>query len=114
LNVIPNQKAGKNDYEAADKGGTAGHKEINRTNLSLSDIEAGLRQSVVQDQIEMIRLRNTSPAFLGELRVEASDSNHLDLSWQNENCHAILWADLQSCHFTIEHKCGDESLIMSY
>ncbi|MCU7797868.1 MAG: glycosidase [Candidatus Thiodiazotropha sp. (ex Myrtea spinifera)] len=106
--------AGKNDYEAADKGGTAGHKEINRTNLNLSDIEARLKQSVVQDQIEMLRLRNTSPAFLGQLRVETSDSNCLELSWQNENCRAILRADLQSCHFTIEHNRGDESLMLSY
>ena len=34
--------AGANDYEAAERGGTAGHKEINRTTLTLDDIEAGL------------------------------------------------------------------------
>ena len=33
--------AGKNDYAAADRGGTGGHKEINRTTLTLSDIEEG-------------------------------------------------------------------------
>ena len=31
--------AGKNDYAAADAGGDGGHKEINRTTLSLQDIE---------------------------------------------------------------------------
>ena len=34
--------AGKNDYAAADNAGTAGHKEINRTTLTIDDIEAGL------------------------------------------------------------------------
>jgi sucrose phosphorylase len=36
--------AGKNDYLAADRGGAAGHKEINRTNLSLEAIETGLEK----------------------------------------------------------------------
>ncbi|MCU7875185.1 MAG: glycosidase [Candidatus Thiodiazotropha sp. (ex Lucinoma borealis)] len=95
--------AGKNDYQAADKGGTAGHKEINRTNLSLSDINEGLKQPIVQDQIQLIRLRNSSPAFLGELRIEDSDSHLLHLTWKHQAYSATLRADLRDCSFTIEH-----------
>ncbi|MCU7861770.1 MAG: glycosidase, partial [Candidatus Thiodiazotropha sp. (ex Lucinoma kastoroae)] len=95
--------AGKNDYQAADKGGTAGHKEINRTNLSLSDINEGLKQPIVQDQIQLIRLRNNSPAFLGELRIEDSDSHLLHLTWKHQAYSATLRADLRDCSFTIEH-----------
>ena len=40
--------AGKNDYAAADSGATAGHKEINRTTLTMNDIEQGLKRPVVQ------------------------------------------------------------------
>jgi sucrose phosphorylase len=54
--------AGKNNYEAADNGGSAGHKEINRTALSMNDIEEGLKTEIVK-QLEIIRLRNTSDAF---------------------------------------------------
>jgi sucrose phosphorylase len=39
--------AGKNNYAAADKEGTGAHKEINRTNLSRKDIEAGLKTKIV-------------------------------------------------------------------
>jgi sucrose phosphorylase len=60
--------AGKNDYAAADQGGTGGHKEINRTTLANSDIEQGLTRIVVRDQLELMRLRNTSPAFDGSWR----------------------------------------------
>jgi sucrose phosphorylase len=60
--------AGTNDYAAADQGGTGGHKEINRTTLANSDIEQGLTRIVVRDQLELMRLRNTSPAFDGSWR----------------------------------------------
>jgi sucrose phosphorylase len=33
----------KNNYEAADNGGSAGHKEINRTTFNHEDIEQGLK-----------------------------------------------------------------------
>ena len=46
--------AGKNDYAAADNGGTGGHKEINRTALTMDDIEQGLGKPIVQDQLQLI------------------------------------------------------------
>jgi sucrose phosphorylase len=95
--------AGKNDYLAADKGGTAGHKEINRTNLSLEEIEAGLEKQIVRDQIELIRLRNCSSAFTGELEIHPSEPHLLHLTWKDANTSATLKADLESCRFTIEH-----------
>ncbi|MCU7929391.1 MAG: glycosidase [Candidatus Thiodiazotropha sp. (ex Codakia rugifera)] len=107
--------AGKNDYQAADKGGTAGHKEINRTNLSLSDIEEGLKQSIVQDQIQLIRIRNSSPAFLGKLQIEDSDSHLLRLTWKHQAYSASLHADLRDCSFTIEyHDKQGKQAVMSY
>lgn len=36
--------AGKNDYEAVRRAGAGGHKEINRTNLSMEDIEEALKK----------------------------------------------------------------------
>ncbi|MCU7845594.1 MAG: glycosidase [Candidatus Thiodiazotropha sp. (ex Monitilora ramsayi)] len=106
--------AGKNDYEAADEGGAAGHKEINRTNLSQEEIENGLQQAVVKDQIELIRLRNTSPAFSGRLTVADSDTDTLVLTWHNGLCVATLRADLRDFSFTIEHKQGENTSVMTY
>jgi sucrose phosphorylase len=99
--------AGKNDYEAADKGGTGGHKEINRTTLENSDIEQGLKRLVVQDQLELIRLRNTFPAFGGELTLGDTDEHHLHMSWKNRGAEATLKADLRTSGFTIDLRTAD-------
>lgn len=93
--------AGKNDYEAADKAGTAGHKEINRTTLTGSDIEQGLQSSVVQNQLELMRLRNTCPAFGGHLEMKETDERLLELTWMKGTCRATLKADLGDHSFNI-------------
>ncbi len=106
--------AGKNDYEAADNAGTAGHKEINRTSLTIDDIEEALNKNVVRDQLRMIRLRNTSPAFNGQLTVNDTDEHLLHLTWKNDNCTAGLEADLQNCSFTIKlTENGEEKTVIS-
>jgi sucrose phosphorylase len=107
--------AGKNDYAAADKGGTGGHKEINRTALTLGDIEVGLERAVVQDQLQLMRLRNTSPAFDGELEITETDASQLQVTWRNDGCAATLKADLRNLSFSVSHKDGDgEESLLSY
>ena len=96
--------AGKNDYEAADKGGPAGHKEINRTTLANSDIDQGLSRIVVRDQLELMRLRNKSPAFQGALVIHDSDRHRLHLTWTHHGCVATLNADLRDFGFSVTHK----------
>ncbi len=93
--------AGKNDYAAADAGGAAGHKEINRTNLSMDAVREGLDRPIVRDQLEMIRLRNTSPAFAGALSVVETDDPQLELTWRNGSDTATLRADLATYAFEI-------------
>ncbi len=93
--------AGTNDYEAADRAGAGGHKEINRTNLTLEEVEAGLRQPVVQRQLEMLRLRNTSAAFHGELEVTLSGTDQLTMTWTGAGSSATLQADLADHTFSI-------------
>jgi len=92
---------GKNDYAAAVSGGTAKHKEINRTNLSLIDIEERLQRPVVRDQVELIRLRNNHAAFAGEAEVLASAPHELIVSWKHQQTKATLSADLREHRFTI-------------
>ncbi len=107
--------AGKNDYAAADTGGLAGHKEINRTTLTNNDIEQGLSRIVVRDQLELMRLRNKSFAFDGELEIHDSKDHRLHLSWKNHGCVATLDADLRGYGFRITHK-GDacDEFVTSY
>lgn len=98
--------AGKNDYEAADRGGAAGHKEINRTNLSLEDVEAGLKRLVVRDQLKLLQLRNTCPAFRGEFEIHPTDEHHLHISWRNGDSIATLSADLRNSSFRVSASNG--------
>ncbi|WP_438989630.1 glycosidase [Polaribacter sp.] len=95
--------SGKNNYKAADKGGSGGHKEINRTTLSNSDIEEGLQKPIVQNQLKLMRLRNTSKAFSGSLNINNSKENELDISWQNNQDFAHLKANLTSLTFSISY-----------
>jgi sucrose phosphorylase len=107
--------AGRNDYAAADAGGPAGHKEINRTNLSLEDVEARLDWPVVQDQLELIRLRNQSPAFAGTLTVLATDSQQLHLRWSHPEAVLTLKANLRDHGFSIHQGEGaDEALLVRF
>ncbi len=100
---------GKNDYAAADRGGTAGHKEINRTTLSMEDIEQALKRNVVTDQLELIRLRNTCPAFDGKLSIGNTDERHLHMTWNNQGAIASLHANLIDYSFTITQKAIDSN-----
>lgn len=95
--------AGKNDHAAADRGGPAGHKEINRTTLSKDAIEAGLQRQVVQDQLKIMRLRNTLPAFNGELTRPEVDECRLHLVWKQGESMAALDADLRTHAFHITY-----------
>ena len=107
--------AGKNDYAAAQGGHTAGHKEINRTTLNLSDIEEGLKKPVVLDQLELIRLRNTSPAFKGEMKIDDTDPQRIHISWQHPEATATLKADLRNHNFTVYHGDGKNvDVLMSF
>ncbi len=107
--------AGTNDYAAAKRGRTAGHKEINRTTLKIIDIESGLKRPIVLDQLKMIQLRNTSPAFSGEMTIIDTEPGLLHLSWQHPQATAILKADLRDHNFTIYTDDGSgEKVLMSF
>nr|WP_315131422.1 glycosidase [uncultured Flavobacterium sp.] len=95
--------AGKNNYEAADNGGSAGHKEINRTTLTMHDIEQGVKTEVVKKQLEIMHLRNTSTAFSGHVEINDTVDAIIDVKWVNGDTVAHLKANLQTYGFTIDH-----------
>jgi sucrose phosphorylase len=94
--------AGKNDYEAMERAGVGGHKEINRTNLSGAQIKEKLDEDVVQKQIELLRFRNTFPAFGfdSQFAVEVSGTC-LKMSWRKDGYEAVLKANLDTCEYKI-------------
>ena len=107
--------AGTNDYAAAERGRTAGHKEINRTTLKIIDIERGLERPVVLDQLKLIRLRNVSPAFNGEMKIIETEPHLLHISWQHPEASVTLKADLSDHRFTVSQNEGaGEEVLMSF
>ncbi len=95
--------AGKNDYEAVKNAGAGGHKEINRTNISLDNAVGDIGRDIVRNQLKLIQFRNTFPAFdIGsELTVCSSEKDVLELYWQKDGYKAILKADLKNLDFSI-------------
>lgn len=96
--------AGKNDHEAVLRAGAGGHKEINRTNLSSEQVGDGLRQPIVQRQLELLRFRNAFPAFGfdAEFKVTQEREHALTFIWKKNGYTARLHADFTSADFTAE------------
>ncbi|MFW2376552.1 MAG: glycosidase, partial [Cellulophaga baltica] len=106
--------AGKNNYEAADHGGSGGHKEINRTTLSLEEIKKSLATPVVLKQLKLLRLRNTNAAFTGKLTIAETTEHELDFSWVEGSNSVRLKADLSSYKFEITIIGTDEKEVLNF
>ena len=106
--------AGKNDYEAADTAGKGGHKEINRTNLSYNTVEDRLKNPVVTKQLDLIKLRNTSSAFSGNLKFNNHSESEIDISWKNNEDSLQLRANLKTYEFNIVQFEGGKRKILRF
>lgn len=94
--------AGKNDYEAVKRAGAGGHKEINRTNLTTEQMKTSLKKPIVARQLEMLRFRNTFPAFAEDSSITVNaDGNRMEFVWENAGYEAKLTADLKTSGYVI-------------
>jgi sucrose phosphorylase len=81
----------------------------------MADIENGLKRDIVKDQIELIRLRNTSPAFNGEMKIIDTEPQLLHIRWHHPDATVTLRANLDTHGFTILCDDGDgEKVLMSF
>ncbi len=94
--------AGKNDHEAVKRAGAGGHKEINRTNLTIDQIEAAMEKDVVKKQLELLRFRNTCPAFGFDAKLDVTvDGTKMKFVWENDGHKATLEADFNDYSYKI-------------
>ena len=84
--------AGENDHEAVDLTGDG--RAINRHDYSVREVEEALQRPVVRRVLELVRLRNTHPAFEGELCVESDRDGSIRLRWQHEDAQLTLEVDV--------------------
>jgi sucrose phosphorylase len=101
--------AGENDHQAAVDSGDG--RSINRHDYTVSEVGAALRRPVVQRVLDVVRLRNIEPAFLGRLDVTTVDPATLRLTWSLGDNACELEVDLRSGraaiakrHDGIEHR----------
>lgn len=95
--------AGKNDHEAVKRAGAGGHKEINRSNLSVYQMEEKIKESVVKKQFEMLRFRATSPAFAFDSNITVDSSGSvMNFVWKKNRYTATLSADLANNTFSMK------------
>lgn len=92
--------AGKNDLKLLEE--TKVGRNINRHYYSLEEIEREVRRPVVQRLTELMRLRNTHPAFSGECILEECADDKLVIRRQAGEAFAILRADFREKKFAIE------------
>lgn len=94
--------AGKNDHEAVKRAGAGGHKEINRTNLTLEQIEKELERDVVKKQIELLKLRKSHPAFGFDSKLSINtEGSVVSFTWTKDNDTITLKADFESLEYEI-------------
>lgn len=91
--------AGENDYRAVDQSGEG--RSINRHDYTTAEVETAFRRPVVQRVINVVRLRNSEPAFAGRLEVSTVDAATLRLTWRLGGDACGLEVDLRSGGATI-------------
>ena len=93
---------GKNDHEAVRRAGPGGHKEINRTNIPPEAIDGLLQNPCVLEQLDLLRLRGTHPAFGFDSELEiGGEGSTLELTWRKGGEWVSLHADLAKATYSI-------------
>lgn len=93
---------GKNDHEAVRRAGPGGHKEINRTNIPPEAIDGLLQNPCVLEQLDLLRLRSTHPAFGFDSALEiGGEGSTLELTWRKGGEWVSLHADLAKATYSI-------------
>jgi sucrose phosphorylase len=92
--------AGANDRAGLELTGDG--RAINRHNYTLAEIDDALDQPVVQRLLDLVRLRNSHPAFDGTLEVESIGPSRLRMSWQAASSTCALEVDVSSGRVTVD------------
>jgi sucrose 6(F)-phosphate phosphorylase len=86
--------AGENDHLAVSETGEG--RAINRHDYSTAEVQAAVGRPVVQRVLDLIRLRNSHPAFKGSLEVVSESPASLRMTWRRDDASCELSVDLAS------------------
>jgi sucrose phosphorylase len=93
-----------NDMELLAKSGVG--RDINRHYFTPGEIAASLNTPLVRRLIELIRLRNSHPAFNGDCTVESTSLDRLTIRWRHQEHWLSLAVDLSNPCATLEYSNG--------
>ncbi|MEK4047638.1 sucrose phosphorylase [Paenibacillus sp. FSL H8-0048] len=94
--------AGENDLDSLKRIGEP--RSINRHNYTTSEIKDRLKLPLLQRLYEIMRFRNSYPAFDGTIAVnDQLENGQLEITWANEAYETVLWADFRTKDFHIAY-----------
>jgi sucrose phosphorylase len=91
--------AGRNQPDAGRPGGDA--REVNRRRYTEAEVIGALRQPVVAALAELIRYRNTHPAFAGAFRLLDARAGELAMAWEAERARTELRVDFRTATYRL-------------
>ena len=91
--------AGQNDLALLAKSGVG--RDINRHRYGPGEVEQALERPVVADLCDLIRLRNSHPAFGGEFSLLASTDSLLVLRWSLGDARVELSVSFEDATFQV-------------
>jgi sucrose phosphorylase len=91
--------AGTNDMELLARSGVG--RDINRHYYTPTEVEAALATPVVRRLTDLIRFRNSHPAFGGDLQVQIPGDSSLIMTRNSGSEWATLDVDLSACRASI-------------
>lgn len=98
--------AGENDIEGV-KNDTD-PRTVNRHSFTEAEVQAAVEKPVVQKLLDLLRFRNSCPAFDGAIEIgQDSSDGALQITWTNGDCAATLDANFKDKSFRITERQGD-------
>jgi sucrose phosphorylase len=105
--------AGTDDLNLVRRTGEA--RDINRHYYTGAELRQQLEAPVVRALLDLIRFRNTHPAFGGDVQLHNSDNSSLVLEWRKDPEWARLDVDLGCRRAVISYSdpAGDQQMLIS-
>jgi sucrose phosphorylase len=92
--------AGTNDMELLRR--TKEGRDINRHHYTAAEIDMEVQRPVVRALFELIRFRNTHPAFAGDFSLLPCMDHQIAIEWRSKEHWARLNVDLNSMNSVID------------
>jgi sucrose phosphorylase len=104
--------AGTNDMQLLAR--THVGRDINRRHYTRNEIDQALQRPVVARLLDLIRLRNSHPAFNGVFELGLSSDIALDLRWRNGEEFADLYINLDTHEHRMRYSKAGQTVHLSF